>query len=300
MIATATLASPAAERQYKVFFANFGEQFANAVAVRQSTQEAARKVPNIVLFIADNQGRPEQTIVNADSAIAQRVDLYIGYNPPAVNETIARKMRDARIKVLAVQFRIGDAPLYAIDNKEIGRIGGDMLGKWGTDNWRGQPTVAVFHNYLQGGDALLERAKAAEDALKRHLPNIRITTLDTRVNAETTRSNMADFLTANPNVKVLAWVHLDDMAVAVKAAVEAANRSNDVRIVSVGGDAAIFPELRREASTVIGSVAIFPELWGADIIPLSLRILRGEQVPAITHPKIDILTRENINRYYPR
>jgi ribose transport system substrate-binding protein len=63
------------------------------------------------------------------------------------------------------------------------------------------------------------------------------------------------------------------------AAARRLQREDDVVIVGQGADRRVRDELRRPVSRIIGSTAYEPEHYGEKLIPLALRILRGEPVP---------------------
>ena len=52
-------------------------------------------------------------------------------------------------------------------------------------------------------------------------------------------------------------------------------------------------------SIVLGSVAYYVDRYGYDVIPLALRMLRGETVPAHTKTKHLLVTPTNVFREYP-
>jgi ribose transport system substrate-binding protein len=52
-----------------------------------------------------------------------------------------------------------------------------------------------------------------------------------------------------------------------------------VAIVGQGADRRVREALRDPQSRIIGSTAYWPEQYGEKIIPLALRIMRGEPVP---------------------
>jgi ribose transport system substrate-binding protein len=71
----------------------------------------------------------------------------------------------------------------------------------------------------------------------------------------------------------------DDAAIGALTAARKLHRENDVIIVGQGADRRVREELKNPASRIIGSTAYWPEQYGEKIIPLALKILRGESVP---------------------
>jgi ribose transport system substrate-binding protein len=56
-------------------------------------------------------------------------------------------------------------------------------------------------------------------------------------------------------------------------------------------------EIRKAGSSLIGSVAYFPESYGAKIMPLVLKWLNNEQIPPSTHTNHVLVTRDNVDDY---
>jgi len=56
-------------------------------------------------------------------------------------------------------------------------------------------------------------------------------------------------------------------------------READVVIVGQGADRRVREELRQPGSRIVGSTAYEPERYGEKLIPLALKIMRGEPVP---------------------
>jgi hypothetical protein len=50
---------------------------------------------------------------------------------------------------------------------------------------------------------------------------------------------------------------------------------------------------------MIGSVAFFLDRYGYDVLPLALRMLRGESVPERTPTRHILITAANVWREYP-
>jgi ABC-type sugar transport system substrate-binding protein len=115
------------------------------------------------------------------------------------------------------------------------------------------------------------------------------------------------FLASHPTSKLLLAATDDGTALAVKSAVESAGRVHDAAIVSHGVDRTIHGGMndRREidpsnrGSIVIGSVAFFLDRCGYEVLPLAMRMLRGEALPARTAGRLVLVTAANVFLEYP-
>ena len=62
-------------------------------------------------------------------------------------------------------------------------------------------------------------------------------------------------------------------------AARALHREQDIVIVGQGADRRVREEMSHPGCRIIGSTAYEPERYGEQLIPLALKILRGEPVP---------------------
>jgi ribose transport system substrate-binding protein len=58
-------------------------------------------------------------------------------------------------------------------------------------------------------------------------------------------------------------------------------------------------ELRQKGTRLIGSVASFPEKYGAEVMSVALDILNHRPVPPAVFVKHQLMTPENVNHVYP-
>ena len=142
---------------------------------------------------------------------------------------------------------------------------------------------------------------------RQRLPAARVTTLDTQGNPAQVAPLLGAFLAAQPARKILIAATDDVTALAAKSAVEAAGRVRDAVIVSHGVDRSIHggandrKELdpNNRGSIVLGSVAFYLDRLGYQVLPLAIRMLRGEQVPTQTATPHKLVTAANVFAEYP-
>ena len=304
------------ERRYTIAFANLTEEPGVTIEgtgftgpeVRASFVLAARKLP-IDLVLYDNQRDPKRALANAEDAIARKVDLFVEYfADPDANAAMAARLKAARIPILALNHGVAGAPLYTIDNEAAGRIAGEALGQFATRGWRGQPTVAAIVGPVDAkADRVPERVQGVMEGLRARLPAVKPVTLDTQGNPARVGALLGKFVAAHPGTKVLVAATDDSTALAAKSALEVAGRASDAAIVSHGVDRNIHGGINdkkeidpnNRASIVIGSVAFYLDRCGYDVLPLALRMLRGEAVPPRTVTKHVLVTATNVFVEYP-
>jgi len=276
--------------------------------VRRGFELAARTLPVDMIYY-DNAGDAETAITKAVAAIRQRVDLLIEYNPePSANPEIARRLAEAGIPVLAINYPVGDAPLYTADNRAAGRIAGHALGGFAKQSWPDDRVVAaILGDVSDPEDAVALRLKGITEALHDELPDVEPALLDTGGQWQRGDGLLAKYLSQQPRRKVLVAALDDPTAISARSAVEVAVRVNDCVIVSQGLDRSIHGgasekkeiDPANRASVVLGSVAYYLDRYGYEVLPLALRMLKREAVPARTVTHHTLVTAANVFREYP-
>jgi ribose transport system substrate-binding protein len=303
-------------RRYTIAFANLTDEPGVTLEgtgftgreVRESFVLAARLLP-VDLVLYDNRRDSTTALGNAADAIRRKVDLYIQYHHDATtNAAIGARLHAANIPVLAINFPVPDAPLYTADNAAAGRIAGEALGEFAARAWRDSPVLAVVvGNVGAPDDRAPERVQGVVHGLTRQRPAIRIVTLDTRGDLARVGELLGRLVAGQPGRKLLIAALDDASALAAKSALEAAGRLADGAIVGHGVDRSIHGGVseRKEidpsnrGSIVIGSVAFYLDRYGYDVLPLAVRMLRGEAVPPRTVTRHKLITAANVFVEYP-
>ena len=312
-VATAS-AAPEPEHRYRIAVACVSSDAAvrldgfgfTCADVRTSFELAARNRP-VELSFYDNRGDRASALANVDDAIRKPVDLFIQYDPdPAVNAEAGRRLKAADIPALAINYPIPGAPLYSADSLAAGTIAGEALAKFAAANWRGAVAVAAIVGGTVPAELTDARVKGIAAGLKRSRPKIAITRIEAD-NAERMEKNLGAFLAAQKGKKILVAALDDRSTINAKEVIEAAGRADDCVIVSQGLDRSIHGGMHEKkeisfdnrGSIVLGSVAYYVDRYGYDVIPLALRIVRGETVPAQTKTRHILITPMNVFREYP-
>lgn len=311
---TATLAAPDPALRYRVSIACASETPAirleglgfSCADVRRSFELAARGLPLDLTFY-DNRGDRTAALANLDEAIRSGTQLFIQYDPDAaVNAATGTRLKAAGIPVLSLNHPVPGAPLYGSDNTAAGSIAGQALAEFAATNWRGAAPVAAVVGGAMPVESTDARISGISAGLRRAAPGMPITRLDSG-NTERLEKTLTTFLSAQKGKKVLIAALDDRSAVSAREVVEAAGRIDDCVIVSQGLDRSMHGGMheKREispdnrGSIVLGSVAYFLDRYGYDVLPLALRMLRGETVPARTTTRHQLITPANVFWVYP-
>ena len=312
----AAVVAGAQERRYTVAFANLTEAPGTALEgtgftgreVRESFVLAVRRYP-IDLVFYDNQRDPKKALANVEDAVGRKVDLYIQYlDDAATNVKVGQRLRGAGVSVLAINTPVPDAPLYTMDNRAAGRIAGEALSEYGAKNWRGLRTIGVVLGHLRAQEQRVpDRVQGASEGLKRHLPTIKVVLLETQGNPAQVGPLLAKVLASHPATKVLVAAMDDASALAAKSALDSAGRLADGAIVGQGVDRSVHGGMndRKEidpsnrGSIVVGSVAFYLDRYGYEVLPIAMRMLRGETVAPRTVTAHRLITAANVFIEYP-
>jgi ribose transport system substrate-binding protein len=306
----------AQERRFTIAFANLTDDPGAGIEglgftgqdVRSSYVLGARGLP-IDLVLYDNARERAKAVANAEDAVQRKVDLYIQYcDDQAANEEVARRLTAARIPVLAVNFPVGSAPLYAADNREAGRLAGDALGKFALTTWRGRLLAAAILGAAKDPSKTVQaRIAGITEGLRQQLPDVVPVQLDSGGNFLDAQAQLRRFLAKESGTMALVATLDDTTALAAKLAAETAGRVPDTVIVSQGCDPSVHGGVssnkvidpNNRNSIVLGSVAYFLDRYGSEILPLALKMLRGEPVPPRSFTGHVLVTAKNVFKIYP-
>jgi len=306
----------AQQRRFTIGFANLTDDPGARIEglgftgedVRSSFVLGARGLP-IDLVLYDNARDRAKSIANAEEAVRRKVDLYIQYcDDPAANEEVARRLAAARIPVLAVNDPVGNAPLYGADNREAGRLAGDALGKFAQTTWRGRLLAAAILGAVKDpSKAIQARIAGIAEGLHKILPDVAPVQLDSGGNFLDAQAQLRRFLARETGAMALVATLDDTTALAAKLAAETAGRVPDTVIVSQGCDPSVHGgtsankviDPNNRNSIVLGSVAYFLDRYGNEILPLALKMLRGEPLPPRSFTGHVLVTAKNVFRIYP-
>jgi len=294
-----------AKTHYKIGFANISEETsAFALEVRRGLEAAAQKAGDIDLIFADNQLSGEVAISVADRLIEEGVDLAIEYQiDEKVGAIIANKFQQADIPVIAVDIPMLGATFFGVDNYRAGKMAGVALGKWLQQHWHGELDRLVVLQEPRAGPLPAARIQGQLDGLREvagEIPADKVIYLDSGHLSEVTEKQMAAVLEGLPGARRLAVISFNDRAtIGALNAARQAGRESDVILLGQGADRSVREELRRPGSRLVGATAYWPERYGAKLVDIALRLLRGERVPPAVYIDHVFINADNIAEYYP-
>lgn len=294
---------PIRTRRFRLGYASQSNLLPFTGIVTDSLLSAA-SVADIDLLVLNNQFSARVALENAKRFVAEKVDLVIDSQINAnVASQIGATFLDARIPFIAVDIPHPGCFYFGADNYKAGRIAGRHLARWALKNWKGASEQVVYLGVDAAGPLLNSRLTGICDGLNEYMPESRKVPAchyDTKGGQfDATLDTLRKHLRRCKAKRVLVGAVNDSTALAALQAFREIGIEEECAIV--GQDASIEArhELRKPSTRLIGSVAYFPENYGAQLIKLALEILDKKHVPPAVFTQHELVTHENVDKIYP-
>jgi ribose transport system substrate-binding protein len=123
------VAPPRNGKTYVIGFANLQRGITFCALVEEGIKAEA-KAAGVDLVVADNNLDGATALTNAESFINRNVDYVIEFQTDAnFGATIMQKMKDADIKVVAIDIPMPGATFFGVNNPRAGFMGGSYLAQ---------------------------------------------------------------------------------------------------------------------------------------------------------------------------
>lgn len=289
-----------ASRRYRL---GYGAQSGNSPFSATVTESLCRagSQQGIDVLPLDNRYSARTALRNAAQLVAEGVDVAVEFQVhQRVAGAIAALFRQADIPLIAVEIPHPGAVYYGVDHYRAGLAAGQALGSWAKENWAGETTELLLLGLDIAGALPKLRLVGIEAAVRERLPGLAsVRTLDTRGEFVRAFEVVRRYLSVSPKRRTLVAGVNDPIVLGALRAFEDAGRAHLCAAAGLGAYAEARAELRRSASRLIGSVAFFPEHYGEALIRLALDLLHKRSVPPAVYAPHQMITRQNLNRFYP-
>jgi ribose transport system substrate-binding protein len=289
------------ERRFRLGYAAQSSEFAFSRTTVYSLEQAA-KAAHIELLTANNRFSRTVALKNADYFVRQRVDLVIEFQTfVEIAPLLAAKYHDAGIPMIAVEIPHPGATYYGADNYRAGRIGGTCLGKWAKQHWRGRVDEVLLLEQSAAGALPQSRLTGTLDGIMAALPHFshgKVVYLESHGQFHGSLAAVRKHLSRTPPGNTLIGAVNDPSAIGALRAFEEAGRTCEYVAVSQNASEEAREEMRRAGTRLIGSVAYFPENYGAEIVALALDILHHKPVPPAVFTRHHLITPDNVDHFY--
>jgi ribose transport system substrate-binding protein len=259
------------------------------------------------MIIMDNQYDSVLGLKNADIMLAQRPDFFIEFQSDAkVNNIVAQRFGDAGIPILAIDVPVPGSPFMGVNNWKVATIGGNYMAKLIKEQWGGWDAVdmVVLLQMPAGGTVTMLRSEGFAAALVDEFgpeAEEKIVRADGGMGqSEQAKAAMDDVLAAHPNARKIAMTSINEQTMAgAIAALQSAGRwdPDDIIIITLGVDELGQSQIRKGESDA--GIAFFPEYYGEYVIPAVCAMLENEAVPPWIYIENEVITKDNIDEWYP-
>jgi ribose transport system substrate-binding protein len=293
---------PFKQRPIRLGYAAQGTDYQFSKEVSTGLQRAAA-AQGIELICVDNRYNAKIAQRNADVLVREKVDLVIEFQTDEhVAPIVAAKYRDAGIPLIAIEVPHPGATYFGANNYEAGLIGGRHLGRWARQQRYSDQDEIVFIALDRAGNLPKMRLTGMLVGMKELHPaleNCRVTYLDGDGKLGESFEAMRRHLRASRARGFLIGAINDPSALGALRAMQEAGRVSNCAVMGQNASPEGREELRQPGTRLIGSVAYFPEKYGADILGVALDILNRRPVPPAVFVKHQLVTPENVDHIYP-
>lgn len=258
---------------------------------------------DVDLFVLDNQESRERARENAHEFVKIGVDLVVeSQTDVSIAVELSQIFSDGNIPVIALEIPLPGAVFYGADNVQAGMMAGRYLTRWAETHWKDGIDELLLLGIPKAGRIPNARIHASMLGVVERLAWIsedQVKTLATTGHYESALSVVKRHIKRNPHRRVLVSAINDTTALGALHAFREQGREGDCAVVGQNASAMMRAELIRPNSRFIGAVGYFPERYGSAVIPLALDILQGRRVQRTNFVKHEMITPQNVQRYYP-
>lgn len=259
------------------------------------------------LIFLDNQYDPDIGLKNAEIILSKNPDIFIEHQADIkVNSIIASRFAEAGIPIISIDTAIPGAPFMGCNDWQVAIMGGAHMAqlireRWG--GWEAVDNVILLQNPV-GGEMTMLRSEGFASALTQVFGDRaeeKIVRVDGGMGAaEEAKRAMDTVLADYPEARKLAITSLNEETMSgILVSLQSQGRWNpdNTIIITLGVDNLGKLQIRKGLSDA--GVAFFPEKYGEYLIPAACAILQGAPVPSHMYVENQIITKENIDQFYP-
>ena len=299
---------PTKKDKYKIGFANLAQGIDFTKLVEQSMVDAAKKVGNVELVIANNNLDGATALNNAENFVTQSVDGVVEFQTDEKFGNVIMNLfqsQNTPIPVIAIDIPMPGATFFGANNYKAGLMAGEAAGDYANTKWGGKVDYILSLELPQSGPFPAARMQGQIDGvqnkLKTKVPEDHILHLDSKNTQDVAFKVVSDALSKIPPDANVIGVNInDDTGQGTTAALEQVKRTSANSIV-VGQNAVPSgqTEMIKPNSLYLGSTAYFPEKYGDKIIPAMLDLLSCKPVPPAIYVDHVFVTKDNLCQVFP-
>jgi len=289
-------------RRYRIGYAAQGQDTSFPREVQAGLVKAAER-ESVALVIVDNRYQPKTALRNAEYLVREGVHLVIEFQTDeAVAPAIAATYLEANIPLIAIDIPHPGATYFGADNYTAGLLAGRTLARWARQHWNGQVDELLLVEIARAGSLPHARIKGVMAGIHETLRDTQscpTVTIDGDGQFKTSLERVRRHLRQTRAKRILVGTANDPCALGAARAFQEAGRADTCAIVGQNAEPDARAELRQPRTPLVASVGYFPELYGDGLIKLAIDILTKKAVPPAVFVHHHVITKENVDHYYP-
>jgi ribose transport system substrate-binding protein len=289
-------------KRYRIGYAAQGQDSSFPREVYAGLSRAAER-EQVELIVVDNRYQPRVALRNAEQLIREGVDLVIEFQTDeAVAPAIASRYLEAGIPIIAIDIPHPGATYFGANNYEAGLLAGRQLGRWARAHCPGAPEEILLLEIARAGSLPRTRMRGVVAGIHELLhaaERTPVVSLDGDGQFRTSLETVRRHLRQSKASSVLVGAANDPSALGAARAFQEAGRADSCAIVGQNAEPDARAELREPRTPLVASVGYFPEKYGDGLIRLALDILGKRPVPPAVFVRHHVITRENVDHFYP-
>ncbi len=290
-------------RRYRIGYADQNVKDGWLRVVNAGLVRAAEQA-NMELIRVSNRNDPRVAVRTARQLVRQNPDLVIEFQiDESVAPSVAAQYVEAGIPFIAVDIPHPGSTFFGADNYHAGLLGGRHLGRWVRSHWRQVPDEILLIGQPRAGSVVASRVNGVLAGIHEVLPDLvgqcPVVHLDGEGQFMTALERVRKHLRESNAKSVLVGCVNDASALAAVRAFQEAGRTDRCAVVGQNAEPDARTELRQPSTPLVASVGYFPERYGEALIRLALDILGGKDVPPAVFIKHQVITRDNVDHFYP-
>lgn len=286
----------------KIGYISLGDSLPFVKIVSDSIKAAADTAGAQLVF-CDSQLDPAKALDCARTFKTQGVQGILNFQ---LDEKAAKQICEAGPDVPVIGIDIHQRPcevaFMGANNQLAGEVAGEALGNFYKEKFNCEYDAFVKGEQPAAGEVTKIRADSVItgfESICGPIPADKLRAVNLGSTTDDGRAAFADTLTALQGKTNIAVSSInDDTGLGVIAAAKAANRLDNIWLISQGADPTSWENIRTNDHWV-GDSAYFPEKYGQIGIPAIIKLINGEQ-PGDLLVKHEAVNRDNIDQIYPQ
>lgn len=289
-------------RRYRIGYAAQGQDSSFPREVQAGLVAAAEQA-GVELIIVDNRYQAKTALRSAESLVREGVHLVIEFQTDeAVAPAIAAKYLEASIPLIAIDIPHPGATYFGANNYQAGLLAGRALGRVARQRWAGGVDEILLVEIERAGalpHARIKGVAAGIHEILRDTQGCPTVSIDGDGQFKTSLERVRRHLRETKARRILVGTANDPSALGAARAFQEAGRAEGCAIVGQNAEPDARAELRQPRTPLVASIGYFPEQYGDGLIKLALDILARKPVPPAVFVHHHVITRENVDHFYP-